>query len=271
LYITIATILVVMTVGTVILWTNSKTTLSFEILDANSRNWVWDTTAHLQNRVIHGYYTTMYHFTKLSPGTFDLTVSAPHYEQAKVKVHIRAGQDNRIPPISLLGYGIPGYSKFTLAADRTARGLELRLTPMDADGNLIKIFPCLDLKIAVRVFIQNKGGIPALTPTSDGAERGTKLFEGTIDWFWNPATEAIFRYSALIPGISPATAPYIVVDYVVVLPDPRKISPPDVDILMKELFQHQDMMPSTDDLRPHSGKIKIESGTLWNVQNAAGP
>ena len=260
-----------MMVGVMILRTGSTATLSFEILDANSKNWVWDTTTRLQNRVVHGYYATTYHFTKLRPGTFDLAVSAPYYEPAKVKVHIRAGQDNQVVPVLLLGYGIPGFSRFTLTVDRTMRGLELKLNPMDADGNLIKIFPCVDLKIAVRVFVENVGGIPAREPVSEGAEHVIKLFEGNIDWTWNPATDAVFRYSALIPGVSPTTAPYIVVDYVVLLPDPRKISSPEVDLLMKEMFQHQDMNSSTDYLRPYSDKIRIERGILWNIRNAAGP
>jgi len=248
------------------LWAHAPAALSFEVRDAASKSWVWNSTARLQNRVIRGFYSTSYRFTHLRPGTFDLTISAPHYEPASVRVRVRTGRTNTIAPISLVGYEIPDFSRLTVAANRGARGLELQITAVDATGDLIKVFPCIDLRIAVRVSVQLKGGSPALTPSKEGAERGTRLFQGKVDWTWNPATDAVYRYNAVVPGIPPDAGPYVVVDYVVLIPDPRKISSGDVDAVTSELVQINDARALSAVLRPYMDKVKMESGSLWNIR-----
>lgn len=259
-------VLAVVAAGLVFLWTRAPATLSFEVRDAVSRSWVWDSTARLQNRVIRGFYSTSYSFTHLRPGTFDLTVSAPHYEPASVRVRIRAGRTNTIAPISLVGYEIPDFSRLTVASNRGARGLELHITAVDTSGNLIKVFPCLDLRITVRVSVQLKGGAPSLTPSKEGAERGARLFQGKVDWTWNPAPDAVYRYNAVVPGISPDAGPYVVVDYVVLIPNPRKISSPELEALTGEILQMNDERALADSLRPYMDKVKMESGSLWNIR-----
>lgn len=259
-------VLAVAAAGLAFLWARAPAALSFEVRDAASKSSVWDSTVRLQNRVIRGFCSTSYRFTHLRPGTFDLTVSAPHYEPASVRVRIRTGRTNTIAPISLVGYEIPDFSRLTVAAKRGARGLDLQMTAVDTAGDLIKVFPCIDVRIAVRVSVQLKGGAPALTPSKEGAERGTRLFRGKVDWTWNPAADAVYRYDAVVPGIPPDAGPYVVVDYVVLIPDPRKISSQEVDALTSELLQINDARALGVSLRPYINKVKMESGTLWNIR-----
>ena len=266
----VVAVLSVVAAGAAFLWARAPATLSFEVRDAVSRSWVWDSTVRLQTRVIRGFYSTSYFFTHLRPGTFDLTVSAPHYEPTTVRVRIRAGRTNTVAPISLVGYEIPDFSRLTVAANRGARGLELQMTAVDATGNLIKVFPCIDVRIAARVSVQLRKGAPALTPSTEGAERGTMLFQGKVDWTWNPATDAVYRYDAVVPGVPPDAGPYVVVDYVVLIPDPRKISSQDVDALTSELLRINDARTvdafvrlSMDKVK---NKVKMETGSLWNIR-----
>ena len=245
----------------------SRQSLSFEVRDAASKSSVWDSTVRLQNRVIRGFYSTSYRFTHLRPGTFDLTVSAPHYEPASVRVRIRTGRTNTIAPISLVGLRDP---RFLAAHGGRQEGSAGARAPDDPPwmpaGDLIEVFPCIDVKIAVRVSVQLKGGAPALTPSKEGAERGTRLFQGKVDWTWNPAADAVYRYDAVVPGIPPDAGPYVVVDYVVLIPDPRKISSQEVDALTSELLQINDARALGVSLRPYMNKVKMESGSLWNIR-----
>ena len=261
-----AALLVGIAAGFLIFWARSQAVLTFEVRDAKSKSWVWDSTIRLQDRVIRGFYSTSFHFTHLRPGTFDLTVSAPHYEPASVRVRIRPGGRNTIAPLSLVGYEIPDFSRLVVTANRSARGLEIEFNPVDAKGNLIEVFPCIDLKIAVRVSIELKGGASALVPSAEGAERGTRLYEGKVDWTWNAAPGAVYRYGAVVPGILPQAAPYVVVDYIVLVPDLRKISPREVDALMNGVLQMEDTRSLSAYLRPSMDKVKIESGALWNIR-----
>ncbi len=252
--------------GCVVFWARSPAVLTFEVRDAASKSWVWNSTIRLQDRVIRGFYSTSFRFTHLRPGTFDLTVSAPDYQPASVHVRIGPGRRSTIAPLSLVGYEIPDFSRLVVTANRAARGLELELNPVDANGNLIEVFPCIDLRIAVRVSIELKGGTPALVPSAEGAERGTRLFEGKVDWTWNAAPDAVYRYSAVVPGIFPDAAPYLAVDYVVLVPDLRKISSQEVDSLMNEVLQIDDARSLSIYLRPYMDAVKMERGVLWNIR-----
>ncbi len=171
-----------------------------------------------------------------------------------------------LPPFPWWATRYPAFRASLATANQAARGLELELNPLDASGNLIEVFPCIDLKVAVRVSIELKGGAAALAPSAGGAERGTKLFQGKVDWTWNPAPDAVYRYRAVVPGILPVPSPYVVVDYVVLVPDPRKISPREVDDLMNGLLQIDDPRLFSAYLGPYGDRVKMESGVLWNVR-----
>lgn len=261
-----AALLVVIAAGLVVLWARAPAAPSFEVRDAVSKSWVWDSTIRLENRVIRGFYSTSYRFTHLHPGTFDLTVSAPHYEPARVRVRVGFGRSTFTAPIYLVGYEIPDFSRFAVAANRGARGLELELAPADKGGHLIKVFPCMDLRIAVRVSVQLKGGAPAIAPVEEGAARGARIFEGKVGWTWNPAIDAVYRYTAAVAGIPPDAGPYVVIDYVVIIPDPRKISAQEVGALVDGLVRINDVRALAVFLEPYRDRVRVESGSLWNVR-----
>ncbi len=264
-----AALVAALAVGLFFRWRGPAATLSFEVRDAASASWVWDSTIRLQDRFLRGFYATSFHFTHLRPGTFEMSVTAPNYQPASVRIRIRPGS-NTIPPVSLVGLEIPGFSRFTVSAGRGARGLELKLNPLNAQGDLIKAFPCIDVRIMASVSVQVKGGSPVLAPTAEGAERGTRLFQGEAAWTWDPAPDAVYRYDAVLSRIPPEAAPYLVIDYAVLIPDPRRISSQDVDGLVNGFLQLRDPGALAGYLRPYRDKVRLESGTVWNVRNAAG-
>ena len=73
---------------------NIDTTLEFQVRDAVSKAWVWDSTMKLQDRTIRGFYQSdkglvNYKFTHLIPGNYILDISAPAYTSFKVPVVIK--------------------------------------------------------------------------------------------------------------------------------------------------------------------------------------
>ena len=258
-------VLAVAAAGLAFLWARAPAALSFEVRDAASKSSVWDSTVRLQNRVIRGFYSTSYRFTHLRPGTFDLTVSAPHYEPASVRVRIRTGRTNTIAPISLVGYEIPDFSRLTVAAKRGARGLELQMTAVDTAGDLIKVFPCIDVRIAVRVSVQLKEALRPSLPArkAPNAEQGFSKEKWTgpgtlpqmpcIDMMLSflAFPQMLARTSSWITSFSSRTPENLV-------PGGRRPS--------SELLQINDARALGVSLRPYMNKVKMESGSLWNIR-----
>jgi hypothetical protein len=117
--------------------------------------------------------------------------------------------------------------------------------------------------------VQTYDGLPAQEETEEGSERGEELFKGVLEWEWDPLPETSFRYSSVIPGsrIAANSDPYWVIDYLIVVPDPRKISREELDLIMEKAWE---LPPETisDYLEPYSaeGKLTPYVFTSWNVQ-----
>jgi len=131
--------------------------------------------------------------------------------------------------------------------------------------------PCLPIWIGCRVTTQLKDGAPVTEPVETGSTRGQELFSGKLDWTWDPLPQTIFRYTARIPGarIAPSTAPYRVIDYLVIVPDPRAIGPEALDALMQAAPPLSDPAALAAYLSREQGRLHWYFDTSWNVPGGA--
>ncbi len=251
------------------------TYLEFQVRDAVSKNWVWDVTITLQDRTMRAYYQSdsgpmWYRFTKLIPGEAELTISAPAYEPKTVPVTLKKGKNRLEEPVDLVGVEIPNLDHFIIFEDLEGNDIVQEIRPVGEDGRAVLNHPCLDLWIGARVSVQMKGGLPVQTTTDEGSERGEELFLGKIEWSWDPLPETTFRYSARIPGakIKNHPAPFRVIDYLIIVPDPREISPEELDELMEKAYKQNSAEELTSFLNGAKDKLRSFIFTSWNVEGA---
>ncbi len=249
------------------------TTLEFICRDSVSKQWVWDTTARLQNRIILDFFQSdvgpvPFVFSHLRPGAWTLGISAPGYLPVLLPVKLHHGVNRLLQPIELVGFEIPNLQRFYVFEKLDGGDLVSQLRPVATDGQAVVNHPCLPLWVEARIAVQVKNGKPVSEPTEEGNARGTELFKGHLDWQWNPAPETTFRYTVRIPGgrIKPDPASYWVVDYLIVVPDPRAISPEQVDGLMQKV----PALPDFDAIKAYldrEGKgLRYFFDTSWNVK-----
>lgn len=248
------------------------TSLDFQVLDSISRSWVWDFTARIQNRTTRGFYQsssglTVYTFTKLKPGKWQLYVTAPSYEPQKVQVKIKRGKNSLEDPIEMLGYEIPGFNRFYIFEEKSGQDILAELRPAYSSGKAILNHPCIDIWIGARVLSQIKDGVFVVEPTKEGSDYGEELFRRKLQWEWDPSPDSIFRYRARIPGekIKEHPAPYRVIDYLIVIPDPRKISKDELEKLMEEYENISDLQRFGTILDLNSDRLSYFITRNWNV------
>lgn len=252
---------------------STDTVLEFRIQDSVSNNWIWDSTITLQNRTIRGYYQTdrgpvTYRFTHLKPGNFEITISAPSYETRILPVKLKKGLNTLDSPIELIAYEIPNLAKFIIFEEFKNNSFIQELRPVGKDGKAILNHPCMNLQLAAMISVQTRNGIPVQVETDSGSERGDYLFRGKIDWTWDPLPETYFRYSSQIPGsmIKKNNSPYLVIDYLILIPIPGKISDKELEqILLQavsigELKDLQTFLKEAD-----RDRFKYYFTTSWNV------
>jgi hypothetical protein len=253
------------------------TTFQFEVRDAVSREWVWDATFSLQGRLIRSYFQSdrgplPQVFTHLKPGEATLKISAPSYVAQTRTVNLKRGENRLNEPIDLVGYEIPDLAKWIIFEDRVGNDIVQEIRPVSSEGPAVLNHPCLDLWIGARISVQIYDGLPAQEETEEGSVRGEQLYKGILDWRWDATPEATFRYSSSIPGsqIKANSDPYWVIDYLIVVPDPRKISSEEVDRIMDEAW---DLPPEAiqDYLEPYKddGLLTPYVFTSWNVEGAS--
>ena len=252
------------------------TTLQFQVRDAVSGNWIWDSTFKFQDRVIRGFYQSDrgpidYHFTHLETGNWDLEISAPAYQAVTIPVNIKKGANRIDEPIELAGYQIPDLDHFIIFEEKVGGDIVAEIRPVGTDGRAVINHPSIDLWIGCRISEQLKSGLYVQEPTDEGSERGKELFAGEVEWQWDPTPETTFRYSARIPGsrISNHGVPYMIIDYLLILPDSRKISRKEVAELMKEAPQLQDSEALISFLDEYKDRFFYDIHTSWNVEGAA--
>jgi len=239
--------------------------LEFSVRDAVSKRWVWNVTMTLQDRVTRGYYQSdaglsLYRFTHLKPGTSTLEVSADNYARVSLPVSLKPGLNRLDAPVDMEGLAIPGLASFFAFESAQGSDIVTELRPVGADGQAVANHPCLDLWIGCRVFEQSKGG-----------ERGERLFEGPLAWEWDASPESLFRYSARIPGaaLKASVAPLLIVDYLIVVPNPIVITGDQLRETMSSLSLG-DEKAILAALASQGDRLKGYSLTSRNVKAAGG-
>jgi hypothetical protein len=217
------------------------TTLEFLVRDAVSKAWVYDATFKLEGREIRSYFQSdqgavPQRFTHLKPGKAVLELSAPSYQSVSRDVVLKRGR-NRLPePIDMVGLEIPELKSFIMFEDLAGSDIQVQIRPVSKAGPAVVNHPCIDLWVGARVTVQMKGGLP------------------------------------VIPGakMKPTKAPYRVVDYLVVLPNPLAINKQELESIMDSAMK---LKPDAVEayLKPYEEqkKLRVEVFTSWNVKGVA--
>jgi hypothetical protein len=246
--------------------------LELRVRDAVSSRWVWEVTMKLQDREARGFYQSdsglrLFRFTHLKPGASTLEISAPSYQALTIPVTLRRGI-NRLPgPVDLVGKEIPGLGGFLMFENLDGNDVVVQLRPVQKSGAAILNHPCLDLWVGCRVFVQMANGVPARDDAATGWTRGAELFRGQIPWTWDPAPEATFRYSARMAGARMKGDPsgLRIIDYLVVVPDPLRITKGELDALMTRL-ESGDPAAMSAALDAEGDRLRYFTDTSWNVK-----
>ncbi|MGA2764457.1 MAG: hypothetical protein ABSG17_13950 [Spirochaetia bacterium] len=249
------------------------TTLEFSFQDSVSKQWVWDSAARVQDRLIRSFYQSdagpvPFIFSHLKPGPSTLEISAPGYLPVSIPLKLHRGSNRLEKPIEMKGYEIPNLQSFVVFERLDGGDLVCQIRPVGNDGHAVTNHPCLPLWVECRVTVQLKDGRPVTEPTETRSTQGEELFRGSVPWEWNPTPETVFRYSARIPGsrIKPDPAPYRVVDYLIVIPDPRRMDVGELDALMKSAPALPDVGGLKAYLDGQGKKLRYFFDTSWNVQ-----
>jgi len=254
------------------------TRLTFELEDSVSHGWVWDATVRLENREMTTFYQSdrgpvELAFTGLTPGRRTLTITAPNYESVTIPITLHLGANRIAKPIEMVGYQIPDLGHFTMFESTSSSAITVQVRPVSTAGPAVTNHPCLDLWIGALVSVELANGKPAAQPVESGGVRGPTLYKGRIPWSWDSSPSATFRYSATIPfsDFSSSSAPYLVIDYLVIVPDPRKISSKEIDAMMKDApdFTNTAQLKSYLDSKSSGDRFRYFFSTSWNVKGPA--
>ena len=266
---------VVAMISTLALAGCGRATLEFTLADATSGSFVWAATARCQDRSLPLFFQSdrgpvPQRFVDLEPGPSELVIEAAGYRPVRLPVRLRRGT-NRLPePVRMTGIDIPGLDHWIVTESADGRDLLAELRPVRSDGTAVLNHPCLPLRVAVLITVQEKNGTPTLEKTIQGAARGKVLFQGQVPWTWNALIEKTFRYSLRIAGsrIESSAAPYRVVDYLVVTPIPEKITEAEVDRLLAG-FRWENPEEAIATLAAERDRVRWQLVTSWNVKAGA--
>jgi hypothetical protein len=264
----VATVLIVFALG-------RDTTLTFSVRDSVSGRWVWEAAMKLQDRAMVGYYQSdvpsfTFRFSHLKPGAATLQIVADSYETVALPVTLRRGANRLEKPVSMVGVRIPDLKKFYLFEKIESGDIAAQLRPVSSTGTAVLNHPCLDLWIGAAVSVQMMNGSPAVDEAESGvgAARGKELYRGQIAWSWDPAPEHQFRYNARIPGgkITEDPSDYRVIDYLIVVPDPRAMGRAELDSLMARVYPLRDPRVIAAALDAEKARLSYFVDTTWNLK-----
>ncbi len=236
-----------------------ETTLEFRIRDGVSTGPVWNATATVQNRFQRTWHAgdgdTLV-FTRLHPGEATLEVSAPDYQSVSVPVTLRRGRNRIDGPIDMNGLRIPGLSHFMVTEDVSGADLHATIWPISLQGPAVVNHPALDLWVGARVSVQLPGGT-----------RGKTVFAGEIEWSWNPAPGILARYKARIPleRIEERGAAPLVIDYLVIVPDPLTIERDEVAAIVTAAWTDREPASLPAYLARYADRFDYSLHTSWNL------
>jgi hypothetical protein len=252
------------------------TTLEITVRDAVSKNWVWNATLKLQNRVIRSYYQSdagpvPYRFRELRPGEATLEISAPSYIPVSLPLTLKRGKNVLDDPLEMTGYEIPNLDHFVIFESFEGDDIVSEIRPVGKDGRAVLNHPSVDLWIGCLVSTQVKEGLYVQAPTESGSFRGEALFQGQIEYAFDPLPETTFRYSSRIPGarLAPSPAPYLVIDYLIIVPDARKIGREEIDALLSGAGGLDDPEALAALLDKEKERLSYYLDTSWNVERGA--
>jgi hypothetical protein len=221
-------------------------------------------------------------------------ISAPGYEARSVPVGLHRGTNRLETPLDLVGLEIPGLGSFLMFETLDGNDIVVQVRPVERQapasargdrsyrggGGAILNHPCLDIWVGCRVFVQmaatvprgirENGTSPALAEAKSGWTRGAQLFRGRIPWTWDPRPEAAFRYSARIPGarMKQDRSGFRIIDYMVVVPDPLKITRSELDAFMARIETIDDPAAVSAALDAEKERLRWFTDTSWNVKVA---
>jgi hypothetical protein len=248
------------------------TTLEVGFRDSVSGQWVWDATARIQDRLLRAFYQSdagpvPFVFSRLKPGASTLQISAPGYSAVSIPVKLRRGANRIAAPIEMQGFEIPDLKRFYVFEQLDGVDMLCQLRPVGSNASAVVNHPCLPIWIGCRVSVQLRNGKPAPEPADTGNTRGEELFNGSLAWIWDARPETSFRYSARIPGsrIKANPALYRVIDYLVVVPDPRRIGAAEFGALMKNAPSLSDEAALGAYLSRQGGNVRYFFDTSWNA------
>jgi hypothetical protein len=250
-------------------------TLEVTVRDAVSHSWVWDLTATLDGRVVRRFYQSdrgpvALEFSRLPRGTGVLELSAPSYVPMRVPVTVRGRRTVLDEPLDMVGYEIADLAEFLVFQAPARDGYVAELRPVRSDGTAATNHPCLDLWVGCMVWVQTKGGAPVTAPTETGSERGQLLFRDRLQWTWDSSPDVSFRYRAPIPRASmlATQAPYLVFDYLIVVPDARRVTPAELSALMKSVWSTAEPADALRLLDQNRDRLSYFFDTSWNVERS---
>ena len=250
-----------------------STTLEFVVRDAVSKSWVFDATFRLQGRILRSNFQSdqgpvAQRFSHLTPGRATLEVEATDYQSVTRTIELHRGENRLRDPIDLVGLRIPDVRGFLVFAEREGGDTIFELRPVNQAGKAVVNHPCLDLWIGARVTVQMKNGVPARSETDEGLVRGDELFRDRLDWQYDTVPETVFRYRARLRGAATkdSSAPFRIVDFLIVVPNPLKTTKHELDEIMgRTLSLGPDQVEAY--LAPFEAQEKLEAftSTIWNV------
>jgi len=251
------------------------TRLTFRVVDSVSHSWVWGMRASIDRKQISEFYQSDrgpvdLTFTHLSAGQATLRVAAANYVAQEIPLRLHIGANTLPSPVSLVGLQIPHLDHFTMVESSSPAGLSVEVRPVSDSGEAVLNHPCIDLWIGALVSRQMKGGTPATAPSNSGVTRGDHLYGGRVSWVWNADPAASFRYTATIPraDIQSAFAPYLTIDYIIIVPDPRMVDSTEIDSLMQSVSLNTNASELRAYLDAHGAgkKFRYFLSTSWNVK-----
>jgi hypothetical protein len=239
------------------------TTLAVTVLDTVSKSWVYESHITIQNRVIRGFKTTTFTFHNLKPGKHLLSVSAPHYDSKEVEVDLHPGTNILEQAVELTGYEIADLDDIALFEGKKDDTMILDLRLVGSDGHAVTNHPCLPITIYCQISEQHDDGTH---------RRGKTIYADSVQWTWNTALTETYRYTPGIPlrDIEKTEAPYWVVDYLMLFPDPRKIEEKEIEGIVRKAKELQDIQAIADHLETYRGRLRWFFRSHTDVENLFG-
>lgn len=159
-----------------------------KITDTLSGDAVWRATISIGGKSTIKFTSTSYRLTGIPPGSNTLRARAPNYHDFTKSVKVEKG--NNSMDIAMRGREIPDLQGILVFTEPTEKGLQVEIRLTDSRRIAIMNPPALPFGLEGTLFARR--GI-------DGEyEKGRKIFEGTIDLFWDPK-DRLARNKGIIP------------------------------------------------------------------------